>query len=67
VLPFAFVVLGFAGFGSGVIYELVHHRRDGGPAYQGRKHIVFPWIIASWLVFGIGFVMLAIERGWNPS
>jgi len=61
-LPFVLVALGFVGFLSGVIYELVHHHRDGGPIYQGRKHIVFPWVIASWLIFGIGFAMLAIER-----
>ncbi|NIJ05690.1 hypothetical protein [Frigoribacterium faeni] len=61
-LPYVLVVIGFAGFLSGIVYELVHHERDGGPVYQGRKHIVFPWVIASWLVFGVGFAMLAIER-----
>ena len=61
-LPFVLLALGFAGFLSGVIYELVHHRRDGGPMYQGRKHIVFPWIIVSWLIFGVGCLLLDVVR-----
>jgi len=62
VVPYLLVALGFVGFLVGVIYELLHHHRNGGPTYEGRKHIVFPWVIASWFVFGAGFAMLATER-----
>ena len=61
-LAYVLCAVGFVGFGSAVVYELIHHRREGGPVYQGRKHIVFPWAIASWLVFGAGFAIFASSR-----
>jgi len=60
-LAYVLCAVGFVGFMSAIIYELIHHRREGGPIYQGRKHIVFPWAIASWLVFAGGCAMFAVN------
>ncbi|VXC07173.1 hypothetical protein FRIGORI9N_60014 [Frigoribacterium sp. 9N] len=59
---FVLVAIGFAGFGSAVIYEQVQHRKTGGRPFEGRKAIVFPWIVTSWLVFGVGFVILVANE-----
>lgn len=54
--------VGFASFGAAVIYELIHHEREGGPVFEGRKAVVFPWILASFALFMVGFVILASSR-----
>lgn len=54
--------IGFVGMGSGVIYELVQHRRTGGPVFQGRKRIVFPWVVASWVIGVSGILVLFLHQ-----
>jgi hypothetical protein len=66
-LVFALVVIGFAGFGSAVIYEQAQHCKTGGAAFEGRKAIVFPWIVISWLIFGVGFVILVVNENQRPA
>ena len=41
-LAIVLAAIGFASFGAAVIYELIHHRRYGGPVFEGRKALVFP-------------------------
>jgi len=61
-LAIVLAAIGFASFGTAVIYELINHRRYGGPVFEGRKALVFPWILASFALFMVGFVILASSR-----
>jgi tellurite resistance protein TehA-like permease len=54
--------LGFASFAAAVAYELINRQRKGGPVFEGRKAIVFPWILISFAIFMVGFVILASSR-----
>jgi len=56
------VAIGGVSFAAAIIYEFVNHKRAGGPVFEGRKHLVFPWALMSFAVYGVGFFMFAATR-----